>query len=64
MAKAKKSGKRAEAPLSEKKHESLLEVDERGEPVISDDDPEIVQPPDEELETIPPDEPPIPGEGP
>ncbi len=64
MAKAKKSGKRADVHPSEKKQESLLEVDEKGEPIISDDDPEIVPPPDEEQETIPPDEPPAPGEGP
>ncbi len=64
MAKAKKTGKRAEVTPSEKKHASLLEVDEKGEPIISDDDPEIVPLPDEEQETIPPDEPPAPGEGP
>ena len=39
-------------------------VDENGEPVISNDDPDIVPPPEEELETTPPYEPPSPAEGP
>ena len=39
-------------------------VDQNGEPVISDDDPDLIPPPDEELETTPPYVPPPPAEGP
>jgi hypothetical protein len=64
MAKAKKTSKRTDIPPSEKTQEPVLEVDETGESLITEDDPETLPPPDEELETTPPYEPPIPGEGP
>jgi hypothetical protein len=64
MGKKLKNGKRPEGLPPGKDRDSKLEVDETGEPVISDDDPEIIPTPEEELETTPPYEPPPPAEGP
>ena len=64
MEKIGKTRKKSKAPPKEKKPGSGLQVDETGETIISDEDPDILPPPDEELETTPPYEPPLPAEGP
>lgn len=64
MAEKNKPGKHVEARTAEKDEKPKLLVDEAGEPVISDDDPDILPMPEEELETTPPYEPPPPAEGP
>ncbi|WP_152269996.1 hypothetical protein [Agriterribacter humi] len=64
MAKIKKTHKQVEIRPAKKKPEPKVLVDETGEPAISDDDPDTIPSPDEELETRPPYEPPPPAEGP
>ncbi|HEX5027140.1 MAG TPA: hypothetical protein VFV68_17795 [Agriterribacter sp.] len=64
MAKTKKTGKPAKVRPVEKDTDLGLPVDETGEPVVPDDDPDIIPSAEEELETTPPYEPPPPAEGP
>ncbi|HRO47536.1 hypothetical protein [Agriterribacter sp.] len=64
MAKTNKANRRSKIPPAEINQELRVIVDEAGEPVISDDDPDIIPSPEEELEAMPPYEPPPPAEGP
>jgi hypothetical protein len=56
--------KQVEPGTPKKEDSSKLPVDETGEPVIPYDDPDVIPPPEDELETTPPYEPPPPAEGP
>lgn len=64
MAKASKTHKGVHSSTSEYEQNLKIFVDENGEPFIYDNDPEIVPPPEEELEITPPNVPPPPAEGP
>ena len=64
MAKANKPRKHAKVSNIKKSSEKPLLCDENGEPVSSENDPDILPPPEEELLTTPPYEPPPPAEGP
>ena len=64
MVNKKKTGKPPKIPSLQHNTGTRLEVDERGEPVISVDDPEVIPAPEENLETTSPYEPPPPAEGP